>query len=163
MVRLDAGRKKRFKYISYLARFFVAAAALYFAFHGENLNKIGRVLLHLNWWIFAAALGIYIVSQFIFVCRWYLLLTVQGIRIGFWPAIRLHFLGLFYNNCLPSSVGGDLLRAWYVTKHTDKKLQAAMSVFVDRIIGLTGSILMALGGYFLIPIKKQANSIQYFL
>jgi uncharacterized membrane protein YbhN (UPF0104 family) len=71
----------------------------------------------------------------------------------------LHFLGLFYNNCLPSSVGGDLMRAWYVTKHTDKKLQAALSVFVDRAIGLLGSILMAVGGYMLIPAESRSAQL----
>jgi uncharacterized protein (TIRG00374 family) len=151
--------RKRTKYLSYFVRFLVAAIALYFAFRGENLRKIYEVLLRLNWWIFAAALGIYIISQLIFVSRWYLLLWVQSIRIGYWPAVRLHFLGLFYNNCLPSSVGGDLMRAWYVTKHTDKKLQAALSVFVDRAIGLLGSILMAVGGYMLIPAESRSTQL----
>jgi uncharacterized protein (TIRG00374 family) len=151
--------KKKTKYLSYFIRFLVAAIALYFAFRGENLRKIGDVLLQINWWIFAAALGIYIISQLIFVSRWYLLLWVQGIKIGYWPAVRLHFLGLFYNNCLPSSVGGDLMRAWYVTKHTDKRLQAALSVFVDRAIGLLGSILMAVGGYMLIPAESRSGQL----
>lgn len=146
------------KYISYLLRFAVAGAAIYLAFRGEDLKLVGNVLLSLNLWIFAAALGIYIISQLIFVSRWSLLMRVQSIKIGFWPAVRLHFLGLFYNNCLPSSVGGDLLRAWYVTKHTDKKLQAAFSVFVDRIIGLSGIVIMAFFSYMFFPAQSRPDS-----
>jgi len=148
--------KKKHKYLSILVRFLVAAVALYFAFRGEDIRKIGQVFLKLNWWIFAAALVIYLISQLIFASRWYLLLWVQGIRISYSATVRLMFLGLFYNNCLPSSVGGDVMRAWYVTKHTDKRLQAALSVFVDRVIGLLGSILMAAGGYLLIPVKNRS-------
>lgn len=148
------------RYISYLLRFAVAGAALYLAFRGESLKQIGEVLLGLNLWIFAAALGIHIVSQLIFVSRWFLLLRAQSIRIGFWSAVKLHYLGLFYNNCLPSSVGGDVLRAWYVTKHTDKKLEAALSVFVDRAVGLTGMLIMASFCYWFIPVQASSNQFE---
>jgi hypothetical protein len=110
----------------------------------------------------AAALAIYIFSQLIFVARWYMFLRVQSIRIGYWPAVRLHFLGLFYNNCLPSAVGGDLLRAWYVTKHTDKKVEAALSVVVDRVIGLAGLFLMAIGGIWLVPAQSRREMFESY-
>jgi len=132
------GKKK--KYISYILRFAVAAVALYIAFRGEDLGQVAEVLLGLKLWVLAAVLGIFFISQLIFVARWNMLLRVQSIKIGFWSAVRLHLLGLFYNNCLPTSVGGDFLRAWYVTRHTDKKLEAALSVFVDRAVGLTGQL-----------------------
>lgn len=151
----------RKRYISYVLRFGVAAAALYLAFRREDLGEVANVLLGINLWIFAASLGIYIISQFIFVMRWYVLLRVQSIEIGFWPALRLHFLGLFYNNCLPTSVGGDLLRAWYVTTHTDKKLEAALSVFVDRVIGLTGMLIMAFCCYWFIPVEGQTRGFEF--
>ncbi len=152
---MPVSKGKRSKYISYLLRFSVAVLALYLAFKGENLKQVSKVLLGLDLWIFMAALGIYIVSQLIFVARWFLLLRTQSIEIGYWTAVKLHFLGLFYNNCLPSSVGGDLLRAWYVTKHTDKKLEAALSVFVDRAIGLAGMLIMASVCYLCIPVQGR--------
>ena len=151
-------RKNR--YISYLLRFVVAGGALYLVFRGEDLRQVAKVLLGLNLWIFAAALGIYVLSQLIFVVRWSLLLKVQSIEIGFWPALRLHYLGLFYNNCLPSAVGGDLLRAWYVTKHTDKKVESVLSVFVDRVIGLAGILIMAFFCYWFIPAEKPKEQFE---
>jgi len=129
----------------------VAAGALYLAFRGEDIGVVLRLLGGMRIAILVSALGIYIFSQLIFVTRWYMFLRVQSIDIGYWPAVRLHFLGLFYNNCLPSSVGGDLLRAWYVTKHTDKKVEGALSVLVDRVVGLVGLLLMAVGGYWFVP------------
>jgi len=148
-------RAKVKKIISYISRFAVAAAARYMASRKENLRDVATDLWKLNLWVFVAAMAIYIVSQLIFVSRWYLLLRVQSIKIGYWPAVRLHFLGLFYNNCLPGSVGGDFLRAWYVTKHTDKKVEAALSVFVDRAVGLTGVFIMAFGSYWFIPAEGR--------
>ncbi|UCE98634.1 MAG: flippase-like domain-containing protein [Planctomycetota bacterium] len=153
MIAKAKGKKN--KYISYTLRFGVAAIALYIAFRGEDLGQVAEVLLGLKLWVLAAVLAIFFVSQLIFVARWNMLLRVQSIKIGFWSAVRLHLLGLFYNNCLPTSVGGDFLRAWYVTRHTDKKLEAALSVFVDRAVGLTGMFIMAFSCYWFIPAEGQ--------
>jgi hypothetical protein len=58
---------------------------------------------------------------------------------------------------MPGSVGGDLLRAWYVTKHTDKRFEAALSVFVDRIIGLLSALIIAFFFYvFFLRSKIEA-------
>jgi uncharacterized protein (TIRG00374 family) len=157
---MPKAKVRKNKYISYLLRFGVAGGALYLAFRGEDLGQVKDVLLGLNLWIFAAALGFYVVSQLVFVARWSLLLKVQSIEIGFWPAVRLHFLGLFYNNCLPSLIGGDLLRAWYVTRHTDKKLESALSVFVDRVVGLAGMVIMALCSYCFIPAERPKEQFE---
>ncbi len=50
---------------------------------------------------------------------------------------------------MPGSMGGDLLRAWYVTRHTDKKFEAVLSVFVDRVIGLSSTLIIASYFYLL--------------
>jgi len=154
-------KAKKKKFISSILRFGVAILALYLTFRGEDFGKVADVLMGLNLWVFAASLGIWFISQLVFVARWSLLLKVQDIHIGFWPAFRLHLLGVFYNNCLPTSVGGDLLRAWYVTTHTDKKLEAALSVFVDRVIGLTGMVIMALCCYWFVPSDGQQERLTF--
>ncbi len=81
--------------------------------------------------------------------RWWLLLRAQSIHIGPVAAVRLYFVGLFYNNVMPSSVGGDLLKAYYVTKHTHRRLEGVLSVFIDRLVGLAGMMLMAVVAYLL--------------
>lgn len=101
----------------------------------------------MNIGIFAGVLGIFIISQVMVGFRWWLLLRSQHIFMNLWAVVRLYFLGWFYNNFMPGSLGGDLLRAWYVTKHTDKKFEAVLSVFVDRIIGLSSTLVIAVCFY----------------
>ena len=110
---------------------------------GNSFAKMGP-------WFFAGIVVAFVVSQAILASRWWLLLRTQGIHINIWAAIRLHFLGLFYNNAMPGSIGGDLIRAWYVTKHTEKKFEAVLSIFVDRFIGLLSSLIMAGFCYFVL-------------
>ncbi|MCK4600900.1 MAG: flippase-like domain-containing protein, partial [Phycisphaerae bacterium] len=56
---------------------------------------------------------------------------------------RLTFLGLFFNAVVPGTVGGDLVKAYYVSKHTPRKAAALVSTFVDRMMGLTELTLLA--------------------
>jgi len=109
-------------------------------------------------WILVVCLSIFIVGQLIIALRWWLLLRSQGIFISIAAAVKLHFLGLFYNNFMPSSVGGDLIRAWYVTRHTDKRLEAALSVFVDRVIGLFSTLVIA-GFFYTVFLRGQGGVI----
>jgi uncharacterized membrane protein YbhN (UPF0104 family) len=48
-----------------------------------------------------------------------------------------------------------------VTKHTDKKLEAALSVFVDRVIGLTGMLIMAFGCYWFVPEEGREGGFNF--
>lgn len=83
------------------------------------------------------------VSLVVIAVRWWLLLRIQDIRIRLWEAIRLTFLGQFFNAVVPGTVGGDLVKAYYVSKHTPKKAAVLVSVFVDRLMGLIELSLLA--------------------
>ncbi len=145
--------KRKSKYIFLILRIAVVAAGIVWAIwwvrQGQRWENLAQIFGRMNLWVFAGTLGIFIVGQIIVGLRWWMLLRTQSIFIEFWAAVKLHFLGLFYNNVMPSSVGGDLIRAWYVTKHTDKRFEAALSVFVDRIIGLISTLIIAGFFYFL--------------
>jgi uncharacterized protein (TIRG00374 family) len=149
--------KKKQKIFNYLRIGFVLAAILaaILWIHGKEDDRfryeiLGDSFKAMGPWFFGGIVAAFIASQAILASRWWLLLRTQGIHIEILAAIRLHFLGLFYNNAMPGSVGGDLIRAWYVTKHTDKKFAAVLSIFVDRFIGLCSSLMMAGFCYFVL-------------
>lgn len=140
---------KKSKYVFAILRILVVVGGLIWAIIWFSSEQRWKIFLQMNIWVFAGTLVIFSFCQVIVGLRWWLLLRSQSIFIPLWVAVRLHFLGLFYNNCMPGSVGGDLVRAWYVTKHTDKKFEAALSVFVDRTIGLLSTLIIAVFFYLL--------------
>jgi len=137
------------RHLSLIARIAVATAAIVWVLRGQNWQELGAVLRRLSLWYFALGLATFVAGQFIIAFRWWVLLHTQSIRIALPTVFRLHFIGLFYNNVMPGSVGGDLLKAWYVTKHTDKRLEGALSVVIDRFTGLAGMLLMGTVAYLL--------------
>ncbi len=93
--------------------------------------------------LLVCAMGGFLLSLLIVAVRWWMLLRIQRIRLKLWEVIRLTFLGQFFNAVVPGTVGGDLIKAYYVSKHTDRKAAALVSIFVDRVMGLTELVLLA--------------------
>ena len=89
------------------------------------------------------AIAGFAICYLIVAVRWWFLLRIQEIHISVWEAIRLTFLGLFFNSVVPGTVGGDLVKAYYVAKHTPRKAAVLVSIFVDRVLGLAELTLLA--------------------
>ena len=118
-------------------------------------KNLWDTIIKINIGTFIFAIAVFALSQVLIGLRWWMLLRTQKVYISIWAAIRLHFLGLFYNNFMPGSMGGDAIRAWYVTKHTHRRFEAALSVLVDRALGFASSVIMAAFCYFvLLPGQK---------
>jgi len=76
--------------------------------------------------------------------RWYMLLTCQGVAASFSAVTRITCIGLFFNSFMLGSVGGDLIKAFYIAKeNTGYRTRAIMSILVDRIIGLETLLIVA--------------------
>ena len=140
---------KKIKTICWLL---LAGAALGFLVWQTPKEEFKRALTDIDWGWSIAGVVLYLISQTVLASRWVLLLRVHRVHISLFQAIKLTYLGLFYNNLMPGAVGGDLLRAWYVTQHSERhlRLEAAVTVFVDRLVGLIGMVIVgALASLFL--------------
>lgn len=91
--------------------------------------------------------------------RWHLLLSSQSRSYSFFFTLKLSLMGLFFNFALPSSVGGDVLKAYYLSRadaHLSKS-KAMISVFVDRVLGLLAMLSLAIVSIFWNYDKISAN------
>ena len=155
MPLVDGSTKSKSSHLSTILRIGVAVLALSWVVFraAKDPEELKDAYLKLNLLTVAAAILLFMLANVVIGCRWYLLLRAQHIHVGLGACIRIHFLGVFYNNILISSVGGDVLRALYITKHTHKRLEAALSVLVDRIVGLFTLVVMAVSFYVLFPVE----------
>ena len=74
--------------------------------------------------------------------RWHLLVPLTGSKIKIRDATYLTILGHFFNQMLPTSIGGDIVRGWQAHKIGMPLNSAAISVALDRIIGLSGLLIL---------------------
>jgi len=74
--------------------------------------------------------------------RWFILVHSLDLPCTLRNTFRLGMVGVFYNTFLPGSVGGDLLKAYFIAKeHPERKTRAVATVIADRALGLFGLIL----------------------
>lgn len=135
--------------ITLILRISVAAAACLLIFYNIDRTHLIEAFQRLHLWVIGFAVLVRYFSELVMATRWWLLLRALHIYIPHKTAVRLHFHGLFFSSFLPSSMGGDFIRAWYVTRHTHKRVQSALSVFVDRFTGLASTLSIAIVTYFL--------------
>ena len=68
---------------------------------------------------------------------------VLGIHLTFWNCTVLNLIGLFFNNFLPTSAGGDLLKIYYASQGSARKGGAIAAILTDRFFGLFTIFLLA--------------------
>ena len=87
------------------------------------------------------------VCEFFGILRWQLFLRMLHVRIPFAETARLFFIGAFFNQFLPGTTGGDVVRVVYLMReHPEHKTAGFLSVAVDRLWALL--ILMGMGLVF---------------
>jgi hypothetical protein len=118
----------------------ISCALLYFAFSHVNFDLIGRQLDHLNYsWLVVAVL-ILLGQVALGALRWQII--VQNCEAPDAPtfttasAMRFTFIAAFFNQTLPSTVGGDAVRIWLLGRHLGGWRNATYSVLIDRVVGV---------------------------
>lgn len=82
---------------------------------------------------------------FLAAWRWILLLRARGFYIGSAYGFSLYLIGMFFNHALPGAVGGDLVRGYYlIADHPERKVDAILSVLIDRVLGLYSFFVLSL-------------------
>ena len=76
--------------------------------------------------------------------RWKMLLRTAGINISLKKLISSFSGGIFFSIFLPSTIGGDLVRAVDLAEHTKKAREVIATVFLDRLSGYIGLVLVIL-------------------
>jgi len=110
-------------------------------------NRYGQILHALRGtdiYLLAIALLVFISTITVSSVRLKLIAEAQGvITITFLESLSLTFIGYFFNNFLPTAIGGDVVKAYYLSKKSVNKISSYTSVFVDRALGLFTMIVMA--------------------
>ncbi|MFH0299615.1 lysylphosphatidylglycerol synthase transmembrane domain-containing protein [Bradyrhizobium sp. 31Argb] len=114
----------------------ISAALLYLSLRKVNLYDLAaRIRVESLGWI-ALAIAVTFLQIFLGVLRWREISAECGAPLETRQAMRFNVIGTFFNQTLPSSIGGDAVRLWLVARSGAGWRAATYSIFVDRAIGL---------------------------
>jgi hypothetical protein len=116
------------------------------------------------------AFCIYFLAYILGFLRWRMLLKAIDVNIPLKRLISSFSGGVFFNIFLPSTIGGDLIRAADLTEHTKKAKEVIATVLLDRISGYIGLVFviitaLILGGRLVLDkvILTSVSAIILFL
>jgi glycosyltransferase 2 family protein len=116
-----------------------------------DLSKSWQAAKNADLRFLAAALVLFLLSTFLIAWRWRLLACAVGLDRPLIRMAQYSFVGLFFNMFLPSTVGGDVSRCYYLSKGTHHYKRAFYSVMADRVIGVSVLFLFASVGLLIGP------------
>jgi uncharacterized protein (TIRG00374 family) len=147
---LNPSKKKR---LSNFIRVFISFAllsALIFILR-DKLPEVWQAVRTSRVSYFLIALGIFFFVQILLLAyRLKLIFNIQKMKLDFFYIYGLRFIGFFFNNFLPSAVGGDLACAYFAAQKTGKGIESFTAIFIDRLIGFVTIFALAFAAVLLI-------------
>jgi len=100
-------------------------------------------LRNARWPVLAGAMAMGFAPLLLIALRWRRLMAAAGMDLPYAHIVRLTFLGSFFNMAMPGMVGGDLVKAYYAARRVGRTPVVLVSLFADRLSGLTALVLLA--------------------
>ena len=107
----------------------------------------------------AAGVGLVVLAMLVSAWKWQILLASHGLRVGLGRLFGTYLIGLFFNNFLPSNIGGDVVRVHDVTKLTGQGAATTASVIGERLLaGLALALTAAVALLFSVGASRQVGA-----
>lgn len=135
--------KKKYKLLI-LLKVLIALVLIGIILSKVNLDDVWLAFSRANKWLIFSAFFLYFVGLCIVAARWKLLLAVQGVTASFPTLVKSMIVAVFFNNFLPSTIGGDAMRAYDTWKMGGGKTQSVSIIFIDRLLGIFTLFMFAL-------------------
>ncbi|MFQ5791965.1 MAG: lysylphosphatidylglycerol synthase domain-containing protein, partial [Acidobacteriota bacterium] len=133
-----------------LLRFAVTGALLYWVLSRVQLNRLGPIILDISPLTLAVALGLYFIGVILIgSARWSLLRASQGVSAPFAQLVQSYLVATFFNNVLPTNIGGDVFRIQDGARYTASRTLSTAVIFVDRLLGFAALFALAIAGALL--------------
>jgi len=119
----------------------ISAALLYVLFSRVNIEEFVRVLSGAKWPYVAMAALIFVGTQLAATFRWRTILKKDA-ELPATTVASIYWIGLFFNSFLPTLVGGDVIKGYYLYKKIKRGGVAVASIFMDRYSGYAALMLI---------------------
>lgn len=134
--------------ISLIIKITVSALLVYFIVTRFSVTSIIETIKRVDAKLFLSVLFLWGAGNVLMFTRWYIILKYLEVPVGVLHASRCYMMGLFFNFFMPTAVGGDFLKAYYVDTSSERSSfkKRLFSVFLDRYLGLI--VLLGMGSVF---------------
>lgn len=144
--------KKNKKTIRLALRIIISISLIIYLFETQfkDFSEIIKILKSSNKIMLLLSLSTHIFGVWITAYRWQTLLKTQSIRLSITTLSATVLIGLFFNNFLPTSIGGDVFRTYDVSEKAKIPLSTSASIIlVERFTGVVSAAVYAVAALFM--------------
>ncbi len=129
---------------SYFLKLLVSLFLLLFLLRFVHLKELTLLARNLGWPYLIGYFVLIFIDRLIMAYKWKILLDAKGVVSSFRELITVYFKGTFIGNLLPTSLGGDAVRAYELSRSTKTMADVISSIIMERFLGFLSSALMAI-------------------
>jgi glycosyltransferase 2 family protein len=149
------------KYILIVIKSVVTIALFLLVSKNVDLQKIYTILDSFEIIFFLLAIAILMLQTIIAAVRWRIILRKLIMHFSFNRVLGFLWIGLFFNQALPSNVGGDAFRGYCIFKNGHSVGKSSLCILLDRMFGMTGLIIFLILSLPLMFDLISDNEIQW--
>ncbi|AMA58819.1 lysylphosphatidylglycerol synthase transmembrane domain-containing protein [Bradyrhizobium sp. CCGE-LA001] len=151
--------QSRFKQAALFSlKLLLSVGVLVYIARGLDLRQLRDHLVSVDPFLFVLALALILLQTFVLNGRWELIMRALGVSLDWLAGWRILMISLWFNQVLPSSVGGDAVRIWLLRQRSVQLSKAVKGVAADRFTALIGLIALMVAGlpFLLSRVSNQA-------
>ena len=145
MRRLNDRQRKKLSFGINIIKAVVSILLISYVISQVDWFKSKPILLSINPWFALSTFVVFILQFPISAYKWQQSLQVHHLYYKFHFLLKVMCIAFFFNNFLPTTIGGDGYRILKTLPYSGSKSRAVSSIMVERLIGLSALLLL---GYF---------------
>ena len=144
--------------LKFFLKLMVSLALLAYLVMQADLGGIWQATKNTQWSLVALVFFLFFVHFFIGTFRWRALARLHNADPPLIYLFCSYMVANFFNNFLPSTIGGDIIRMYDTWRSGTSKAGAAATIFVERVLGVLALALFAAVGIFLLGVSDVLSS-----
>ena len=139
-------------------KLFVSSGILFFFFYTIDYNKIELIFKNINYNYLVLLFFLTIFRNYIGAVRFHYLIAIKK-KIPVIQLMKQYFIASFFNNFLPTAIGGDGVRVFLISKFGVSKTDTALFIIMERLIGFYSLIIIAFLSCFFWKAPQQIKTL----
>jgi glycosyltransferase 2 family protein len=149
------------KHILIVVKLTVTIILFYLIIKNIDFQKILVILDNFDALYFLWAMGLLLFQIIIATFRWRIVLEELSVKFSLTRVLSFLWVGLFFNQALPSSVGGDAFRGYCIYKNGYSIRKSSIGVLLDRLFGMVGLLLLTVASLPLMFNMVDSKEVQW--
>ena len=127
----------------------ISLLLIFYALRSADFSSIIFSLRSTKAHLIGIALTMIALGYGISALRWQILIKSQNITLSLIDLVKYYLVGAFFNNFLPTTIGGDIVRAYDVSKVSNSLSRSFAVIIIERMTGIFALISYSFVGLIL--------------